>query len=87
MQFGGRSAPWRLGGERNRAPLSLEDAAAESLAKESAYLNTTCPKFVLMIRFWQAVIRGCFQGVILATPALPRAEWPPSHAEGRPLPS
>ena len=87
VQFGGRSSLWRLGGQRNRAPVSLEDAAGESLAKESAYLNVTCPKFFLMILFWQAVIRGCFQGVILATPALPRAEWPPSHAGGRRLPS
>ena len=72
LQCEGWGAPWRLGGEGTEHPCLDGELCGESLAKRSACLNMNCSKFFLLICFHQAVIRGCYQGVIPATPSLPQ---------------
>jgi len=72
LQCEGWGAPWRLGGEGTEHPCLDGELCGESLAKRSACLNMNCSKFFLLICFRQAVIRGCYQGVIPATPSLPQ---------------
>ena len=83
LQRGGWSALWRLGREGTEHPCLDGGLCGESLDKKSTYLNINCPKFFLLICFRQAVIRGCFQGVIPATLSLLQGWQPPSHASAK----